>query len=278
MRTLVVAIVLLVLMAGQAGAFTVRAVAMSPQDIQNLMDFRENLAVQCMLSYYYLLADCAFVSVIDGIQENNTFGMHFNMTNVVPFYPACDTAACLTLDAVEIVLYDVLGAPNDQAMNVRVYGSDSAGEPSGELLGNRDFTPASALEQFTTVVIDFTNGGAVTGLDLSGCRGNFVVLLTWKNATGHPDLVLDNVSTCVAGCPANPACCQMGSYPYLYPRTATHTYYYGVGPTWAIEDSVADPGGSATYGYLEGLWKSDFCKTSAATRPSSWGSIKAIYR
>ena len=55
-------------------------------------------------------------------------------------------------------------------------------------------------------------------------------------------------------------------------------YYYGVQPAPAITDSIADPGGVATYGYLEGLWKSDFCKTSAATRPSSWGSIKAIYK
>lgn len=276
MRTLVVMGILLVIVAGQAGAFTVRTVAMTPQDIANLMDFRGNLAVQCMLSYYYLLADCAFVSVVDGIGENNTFGMHFSMTDVVPFYPACDTAACLTLDAVEIVLYDILSA--DQAMNLTVYGSDSAGEPSGELLGNRDFTPAAAPGQFSTIVIDFTNGGAVNGLDLSSCHGNFVVLLTWKNATGNPDLVLDNVSTCVAGCPANPACCQMGTFPYVYPRTRTHTYYYGISPVLAITDSIGDPAGSATYGYLEGLWKSDFCKTSAAIRPSSWGSIKAIYK
>jgi len=270
--------VLVFLMVSQAGGYTVRSVAMTAQDIGSLMDFRETLAVQCMLSYYYLLTDCAFVTVVEGIEENNTFGMHFNMTDTVPFYAACDTAACLTLDQIEIVLYDVLAPPSSQAMNVRVYGSDATGEPSGALLGNRDFTPASAPGAFTTVVIDFTNGGAVGGLDLSSSRGNFVILLTWTNSTGRPSLVLDNVSTCVGQCPTNPACCQMGAYPYIYPRTTTHTYYYGIAPAFAVTDSIPDPSGAATYGYLEGFWKSDFCKTSAATVPTTWGSIKAIYR
>jgi hypothetical protein len=270
--------ILVLLVASQAGAFTVRSVAMTPEDIGNLMHFRENLDVHCMLSYSYLLADCGFVTVVGGIEENETFGVHFDMTETVPFHSACDTAACLTLDEIEIVLYDVLAAPNDQAMNLRIYGSDASGQPFGELLGNRDFTPASAPGAFTTLVIDFTNGGAVSGLDLSGSRGNFVALLTWKNTTGHPDLVLDNVSTCVSECATSPACCQMGTYPYVYPRTTTHMYYYGVEPTWAFMDPIADPGGEETYGYLEGLWASDFCKSSSAAKPSTLGSIKAIYR
>ena len=70
----------------------------------------------------------------------------------------------------------------------------------------------------------------------------------------------------------------MGSYPYIYPRMRTHTYYYGVAPSWAKTDSIADPGGAGSYGYLEALWKAEFCKWSVSTEPRSWGSIKAIYK
>jgi hypothetical protein len=276
MKAAMIAIAALWLGSGMALAHTTRSVPLGQDDLATLKDMRAHLEVQCALSYYYLIDGCAYATVVDGIEEDETYGVHFNMTDVVPWHQACDTTACLTLDTVDLVFYDVSEA---NAMNVKIYGADADGEPTGELLGNRDFTPGyTSPEVFTTVVIDFTNSGMVDGLDLSSCRGNFVVLVTWKNSTGHPMLVLDNISTCVGNCSGESPCCDMGTYPYVYPRAATRTYYYGVENAWAKADSIADPGGAATYGYLEAFMTAAFCKWSAATVPTTWGSIKAIYR
>ena len=170
--------------------------------------------------YYYLIDGCSYASVVGDIEQDETFGVHFNMTDAVPWHQACDTAACLTLDTVDLVFYDVSPA---NAMNVRIYGADADGEPAGELLGNRDFTPAyTAPEVFATVVVDFTNGGTVEGLDLSSCRGNFVVLVTWKNSTGHPLLVLDNISTPCATARAMTPVAPSGPTLRLPPRRHAH--------------------------------------------------------
>jgi len=141
----------------------------------------------CVIGSYYMLDACGFATVVEGIGENETFGVCFSMSEPNAFHTPCDTLACMRLDIVELVFYDVLGPPADQGMNLKVYAADADGNPTGGLLGNRDFEPAyvdTAL--FASVEIDFTNGGMEPGLDLSGCSGCFVALLTWRNSTGHP--------------------------------------------------------------------------------------------
>ena len=254
-------------------------VQVRPEDLDELRLTALGLGVSCVLSYYYLLEDCGYVTVVEGVEQGEAFGVHFKMTDSVSWHTCCDTNACMTLDVVELVLYDALAPPSDQSMNIKVYGADEAGNPSGGLLGNRDFeVDYSDTAAFTSVEIDFTNDGTEPGLDLSGCCGDFVVLLTWKNSTGHPCLVLDNIGTCVDSCSADPACCEMGDDPYIYPRLRTHTYYYGSEWAWTKQDSFCDLGGCGTYGYLEVLWQCGFCTKSTATEPTTWGGIKAMYR
>jgi hypothetical protein len=279
-KTLVVCSFLVALTAGQVAAADVRVVPLSRDEASQIADLRASgILVQCALSYYYLPEGCEYVTVVGSIEDGETYGVHFNMTDVVPWSTPCDTAACLNLDLIEIVLYDVLEPPANQGMNVKVYGADVNGEPSGDPLGNRDFEPSyTDSATFTTVAIDFTNGGSVQGLDLHPCRGDFVVLLTWKNPTGHPLLVLDDVGTCVANCGTNPDCCQMGTAPFVYPRLTVHTAYYGSELNWSNQGPIPDPGGAGTYGYLEAFWGVSFCKWSTAVVPSTWGAIKASYR
>ncbi len=232
----------------------------------------------CELSYYYLISDCAYVTIIPGI-ENRTVGVHFTMSDPVPWLSACDTSTCLTLDEIEIVLYWVLPPGNDQSMNIKVYAADENGEPVGEPLGNRDFQPTYVdTTLFPVCHIDFTNDGSEPGLDLSSCGGDFLVLLTWKNDTGHPYVVLDNVSSCVDSCSSNPVCCQMGSEPYVYPRTTVRTHDYGFEGSWSKGHAYCDPNGCDTYGALEALWTCRFCTLTPATQPTTWGTIKALYR
>jgi hypothetical protein len=252
-------------------------VRVEPGKLSEFDPARMRASASCIQSHYYLLGGCPYVTVLEGIETDESVGMHFNMLDSVSWYAPCDTSSCLTLDVIELVLYDVLAPPEDQSMNIKVLGADPDGEPSGDLLGNRDFEPSyTEPGTFTSVEIDFTNGGTELGLDLSGCGGNFVVLLTWKNSSGHPGLVLDNIGTCVDSCTSEPACCEMGLHPYVYPRTV-HTFYYGTEWAWSKQDPICDMGGCEIFGCLEALWSCGFCTKSSATEPATWGGIKAMY-
>ncbi len=284
MRIGVIIVAILLITASTLPGWEMKHVRLAPQDVADYNNQGLAISVSCTLSYFYTVPGCGWVWVIDGIEENESFGVRFNMTDEVPFHDPCDTSACLTLDALKIMLYDVLPPPADQSMNLRVYAAGEGGDPLGDLLGNVDFEPSYAgTASFTTEIIDFTKGGSTPGLDLSGCGGDFVVILTWLNSTGHPCFVLDNISTCVESCAVDPDCCQMGTYPYVYPRTTPHTHYYGYFGSWLTDpDPTCDFRDSTTlcdeYGYIEGMITSYFCTVSQATEPSTWGSIKAMYK
>jgi hypothetical protein len=280
MRSMVASAVVLcvLLMATSAGARGMNGLRMEIHNLHNVNPGRLASDASCMQSHYYLLQGCPYVTVLEGVEADGCFGVCFSMLDTVYWHPPCDTTKCLTLDVIELVLYDVLAPPADQSMNVKVLGADCEGEPIGGLLGNLDFTPSYAdSAAFTSVEVDFTNGGGEPGLDLSGCGGRFVVILTWKNPTGHPALVLDNIGTCVDSCGVNSACCAMGTYPYIYPRKI-HTYCYGTEWAWSKQDSIPDLGGCETYGCLEAFWTCGFCTKTTATEPTTWGSIKALYQ
>jgi hypothetical protein len=281
---LAVALLALVLLSsGSACALQVRIASMTGADLTNIRETGPASAPSCSLSYYYLLEGCAFVTVVGDIEENQAVGCTFDMSEADAWHSPCDTNACLTLDVIKIVLYDVLPPPSDQNMNVRVYPAGDLGVIEGEMLGNMDFIPAYTGEDaYSTSLVDFTNAGSVPGLDLSGCGGRFVVLLTWKNSTGHPDLVLDIISACLDSCASNAACCVMGTPPCTYPRTDIRTYDYGHGAEPGAPEPICDPGEGGppcpTYGYLEALWETYFCATSASVEPTTWGTIKSLYR
>jgi hypothetical protein len=260
-------------------ASTMRTIPLSSSDIEQFGGLGRNFLPSCELGYFYLINGCAYVTVVEDIAEAKSYGMHFSMVDTVALHDPCDTAACMTLDIIDLAFYDVLAPPADQGLNVKVYGSDASGEPTGPMLGNRDFDPLFGDTATITVTgIDFTNNGQEPGLDLSGCDGDFVVLVTWKNSTGHPSLVLDDVCTCVDSCAVNIICCEMGTTPYVYPRLVTHTYDYGTEWAWSKQDSFCDLCGCMSFGYLEALWTCGFCTQSAATEPTSWSTIKALYR
>ena len=268
--------------AAPSSGWETRTLRISGADLAGIRGADLAAAPACTLSHYYIIDGCGLVSIASAVDENQTVGVCFNMADVVPRYSPCDTNACLTLDAIKIVLYDVLPPPADQGLNLRIYAAGESGQIEGPVLGNLDFEPAYSGGGFSTSLIDFTNSGEVTGLDLSGAGGHCVALLTWKNTTGHPSLVLDIVSACVDSCGTNPACCAMGISPYTYPRADTHTYDYGQGMEPENPVRICDPAESGEvcpiYGYVEAVWEAYFCSTSAAVKPVTWGAVKALYR
>ncbi len=279
-QVILFALVLVITMAMVDNCFSLepRKVKIQKSDLDLLKSENSQSISACHLYYYYLIDSCAYVTVL-GLDENQTVGVHFNMADHVPWLTPCDTSVCLILDELDIVLYDVLPAPNSQLLNIKVYEADQDGKPIGDPLANRDFEPEyTGSQRFVKCKIDFTNNHSQSGIDLSGCRGNFIALLTWRNSTNHPMLVLDNISECVDSCQTNPSCCQMGAYPFVYPRSTVHTHLYAGDGQWQRLDGICDEAGCNPYGYLEAFWESYFCIFSPSTQPDTWGSLKAIYR
>lgn len=273
----------LILVSGSAAwGWETRTHALSGSDLAEIAGACLAVTPACTLRHYYLIDGCGLVSIAGGLEENQNVGVRFDMAETIEWHSPCDTNACLTLDGIKIVLYDALPPPENQAMNLKIFATDESGTIEGSELGNVDFEPPYAMGGFSTILIDFTNEGAVPGLDVSGCGGRCLALLTWKSSTGHPGLVMDVVSACVDSCGTNAACCAMGVAPYTYPRTSSHTFDYGVGLEPGDPEPVCDPGeGGATcpvYGYVEALWEAYFCSTSASVKPVTWGAVKALYR
>lgn len=281
LRFLPILVVLLLAAAVPSLAWETRTHSVTGADLAVIRGASLSIVPTCTLSYYYLIDGCGLVTIASGIEENQAVGVDFDMSDVVSRYSPCDTNACLTLDAIKIVLYDVLPPPADQTLNLRVYAGDGSGQIGGALLGNVDFEPPYSGGSFSTSLIDFTNGGVATGLDLSSSGGRCLAVLTWKNATGHPGIVFDIVSACVDSCGTNPACCAMGVSPYTYPRAATRTYDYGYGVEPGEPERICDPAEGETcpvYGYVEAVWETFYCSTSASVKPATWGAVKALYR
>lgn len=276
--TTAIIIAITIAIADVCHAWEARRVRVEQSDLYIFNDDYSHTISACQLRYYYFIEDCAYVTVL-GLDIDQTIGVHFNMADRIPWLNPCDTSSCLTLDQLDIFLYDVLPPPNSQQMNVKIYEADEDGEPTGDLIANVNFEPNyTGSQRLVKCILDFTDNQSRLGIDLSGCRGNFVVLLTWKNTTNHPLLVLDNISECVDSCSTNPACCQMGTYPFIYPRSSIHTYYYGSDGGWQKLGGICDEGGCGTYGYLEAFWECHFCIFSPSTEPDTWGSLKGMYR
>lgn len=283
MKALAMLLALILVLAAASWGWETRTLRMGGSDLAGIGDAHLASIPACTLSYYYMIDGCALVSIVSGVEENQTMGVRFEMAEAVAWHSPCDTNACLTLDAIKIVLYDVLPAPNDQSMNLKVYATGEFGQILGDALGNVDFSPAyTGGGTFSATLVDFTNEGIVPGLDLSGCGGHCVALLTWKNSTGHPGLVLDVVSACVDSCGTDAACCAMGSAPYTYPRSTAHTYDYGYGAEPEEPMPICDPAEAGqlcpTYGYVEAVWEAYFCAISASVEATTWGTIKALYK
>ena len=102
----------------------------------------------------------------------------------------------------------------------------------------------------------------------------------------YPAWGLDNISTPIEqGCTMHDISCLPAAYPrpYVSPYPRVHSGYYGVGfqycpPLWLYDGRDTTRDGSQ-YGSIELLWRIYLsCTGPSAVEPSTWGSIKSIYR
>ena len=135
MKVAVIVGAVLLVLTGLAAGWETGSVSVKRGVMDDIGPSSMDAGASCIVSTYYLLDACGYATVVEGVGADETFGVRFSMTEANPFHSACDTSACMRLDIVELVFYDVLAPPADQSMNMKVYGADSDGNMAGGLLG-----------------------------------------------------------------------------------------------------------------------------------------------
>jgi hypothetical protein len=256
-------------------------------------DFGMEGLSDCYLQYYYY-GPCPTNSWFWGFYQGGwqIWGAHFQVGDIsMETGEACDPYACHQLETIRWLDFAGYGTvyPGLFAMCFDVYCSDEEGCPVGPALWTGE--PWNTMMGWNYVPVE-------PPLCLSTCcidpgpppRGPRILILgTECGELGtYPQMGADNISTYLnMNCEMH----DMSSYPMLYPRPynshygTVHSGWYGdVGylfycpPRWLCDgrDTSAD---CATYGFIELAWRIYLsCTGPSGAEPSTWGSIKSMYK
>jgi hypothetical protein len=168
-----------------------------------------------------------------------------------------------------------------------VYCSDEHGCPVGPSLWNSGPMETDFAWNYIDVdpPLELCNCLVDPGDPGSGPR--ILVTATHTGTDGiYPQWGMDNISTAIEeGCPMH----DRGCLPALYPRPHSshygliHSGYYGwdfnqCPPLWFKDGRDTTPDGTQ-YGFIELTWRLYItCGGPSANQPSTWSSIKSMYR
>lgn len=202
---------------------------------------------------------------------------------------ACDPEVCHTLETVSIVDFAGYGTiyPGLFTIEMDIYCSDEYGCPVGARLWTSGPLETHRGWNYFDIVppLCLTSCSTIPGPPSSAPR--ILVTATHTGTDGnYPAWGFDNISTHIEmGCVMH----DIGCLPALYPRPAAshygtvHSGYYGTNlaycpPFGLLDGRDTTPDGSQ-YGFIELLWTLYLsCSGPSATKLSTWGSIKSIYR
>ena len=252
-------------------------------------DFGTATVEDSYLQYYYYIP-CPTYSWFWGFYDWNVgdkIGKFFTIGETsTGGFPKCDSSLCERIVGFRILDFSGYGQtyPGLYTVKFNIYCSDESGCPVGGSLW--ESPPLETGLNWNFFQVD-------PPLDITGCTqpppvAKPRILLTathiGTDAT-YPQWGMDNISGAVKDA------CQMhdaGCLPALYPRPSNshystiHSGYYGVDfqycpPAWFkdVGDTTAD---ASIYGYLEFAWRLYVRCKGNPTEPTTWGSIKAIYR
>ena len=286
MRLATVACLVLVLLTGTS------ALALEQRAFQIRDDFSMEPISDGTLQYYYYIP-CPTYSWFwarTGWDVGDILGEWFQIGDVsTGGYDPCDPASCHMLDQFRVL--DFAGYGSTHAMfliEFDVYCADEYGCPVGPSLWNS----GTMGTNFGWNYIDIDPSISICGCAVnpgpppSGPRVLVTVTHTGADAT-YPAWGFDDVSSPVlTGCDLH----DYGCLPMLYPRpytshhTTIHSGYYGnwdfqfCPPQWFRDGRDTTPDGSL-YGFTELCWRLYLtCSGPTEVMPTSWSSIKSIYR
>ena len=280
MRLLKLYLVALLILASCSYAFEKKAFLLRE-------DFGVSEAPECFLQYYYNIP-CPTLSWFWGFYQwsaGDKLGAFFTIGDTgTGAFPPCQSDTCQTIYEFRVLDFAGYGPtyPGLFTVKFNIYCSDENGCPVGSPLWGSG--PIETFQGFN--FIEVNPPLAVTSCCVQPSPPASPRILVVSTAIGtnntYPQWGTDNVST-----PVDSSCAMhdAGCLPALYPRPASshfstiHSGYYGVDfafcpPVWFPE---AD---TLTYGYLELAWRLYVrCEgPQDATEPTTWGSIKSIYR
>jgi hypothetical protein len=255
-------------------------------------DYGTEPLYQCYMQYYYTIpcpTNSWFWSYSGGV-PGDTWGVFFTVGDPTMHLPGCDPdySACYpyndhTIEQFRVLDYAGYGTiyPGISSVVFNIWCSDAQGCPVGPPL----WTSAQVDFCQGWNYISLPHGVAVTGCATEGMGyPRFLITSTFVGTTIAPFWAFDNISTPLGlGCAMH----DQGCCPALYPRPAVshystmHSGYYGADfrycpPVWVLDggDTVGD-----VAGYIELAWRVYLLNTGPdATVPSTWGSIKSMYR
>jgi hypothetical protein len=286
-----VALACLLGLAGMLG-LAAAAQAIEAKAVRLTEDFGSTSFEECNLQYYYYVP-CPTYSWFWGFFDwspGDKVGQFYNIGDKpTAGFSVCDSVMCQHITGVRILDFSGYGQayPGLYTVQFDVYCSDERGCPVGPSLWTS--LPYETIPEWNTIPVDpplaVTTCSILNGPD-GPAKPRILVTATHVGTDcTYPQWGMDNISGVLAeGCQMHDA----GCLPALYPRPQTshyptiHSGYYGVDfqfcpPVWFADggDTTQD---ASMYGYLEFAWRLMIRCLGNPTEPTTWGSIKAIYK
>jgi len=265
------------------------AVALETRVYQMREDFSSEPLSDAALQYYYYIP-CATYSWYfgwTGWEQGDIIGQVFQIGDVsTGAYEQTDPVNCQRVTQLRVL--DLIGYgglyPARFGVKFDIYCADEYGCPVG---------PSLWRSETVGMWFGWNYIGVNIPLDLCDCAGGpgsgprVLATATHTGSDGlYPAWGTDNVSTPVnRGCPMHDYRCLPALYPRPYSShySTVHSGFYGQDfqycpPQWFkdLGDSTQD---GTQYGFVELCWRLYInCEGPSANQPTTWGSIKSMYR
>lgn len=263
------------------------------QAFQMREDYGTEPLYDCYMQYYYTIP-CPTNSwfwTFSGGTPGDIWGVFFTVGDPTMHLPGCDPDYFVCdphndhmIEKFRVLDFAGYGTtyPGISSVVFNIWCSDAQGCPVGPSLWTS--APVNFCEGWNYITVP--GGVNVTSCctELPASAPRFLITSTFVGTDIAPFWGFDNISTPLEqGCAMHDeGCC-----PALYPRPAVshystiHSGYYGWGfqycpPLWLLDgrDTVGD-----VTGYIELAWRVYLIRSGPdALVPSTWGTIKSMYR
>jgi hypothetical protein len=257
-------------------------------------DFGAEPMYNCYMNYYYYIPcpTSSWFWSFSGWLPNDVVGAWFTVgdpsmttSKGCPPYTGCDPNNAYYVGQLRVLDFAGYGTIYPGLFTVEFEMWCGAGDGSPSLpfpvwsSGPKELCTAG----WNYIPVNFCFGSCWTQLPISYPRYLFTAKHIGTDAR-YPQWGFDNISTPLAlgGQMHDEGCC-----PALYPRpqvshyTTIHSGYYGVNFQYCPPLGFLDSGDTTgnTYGFIELAWRIYLWNTGpTAVEPSTWGSIKSMYR
>ncbi|MGD9402973.1 MAG: hypothetical protein PVF95_11980 [bacterium] len=286
-RTFVLILVLMVVFIA-GGTSAAAAAELQKQNYQIMEDYGGPSGYDCYMQYYYYIP-CPTYSWFWGISSEgrDTYGVFFKVGDVsMGTGQPCEEQLCFELIAFRVLDFAGYGTVYPGLYTVRfdVWCSDADGCPVGPPVWTDESYETAYGWNYVDLWGNITD--CATEYDPFAAARFLITATEVGSDAMYPAWGFDNVSDGYeAGCEMH----DVSSYPALYPRPYTshyetmHTGYYGYGfeycpPLWVADGRDTTPA-CDEYGCIELAWRPYFyCYGPAQSEPTTWGTIKSMYR